>query len=115
MCRNKERLMQKYDDMTNTKGVYLLFVVLQVSMLLVVYSFVYTSLIAVKLASEKFGLTFMAYMPVVLALIGYPVVLYKTRKMFLQEKRMRAAGWVMGWASLIIAGLYYYLSKITGV
>ncbi|MFT7823893.1 MAG: hypothetical protein ABXS92_03950 [Sulfurimonas sp.] len=107
--------MQKYDDMTNAKGVYLIFIVLQVSMLLIVYSFVYTSLIAVKLAIETLGLTFMAYMPVVLALIGYPVVLYKTRKIFLQGKGIRAAGWVMGWASFIISGLYFYLSEITGV
>ena len=107
--------MQKYDDIANAKGVYVLFMILQIGMLLIVYSFVYTSFIAIKLASEKFGLTFMAYMPAVLALIGYPVVLYKTRKIFLQEKRIRAVGWVMGWASVVIVGLYFHLSKITGV
>ena len=107
--------MQKYDDMTNTKGIYIFFIILQLCMLLIVYSFVYTSFIAVKLASEKFGLTFMAYMPVVLALIGYPIVLYKTRKMFLQEKRMRAVAWVMSWASVIIVGLLWHLSHITAL
>jgi len=84
-------------------------------MLLIVYGFVYTSFVAVKLAIAKYSLTFMAYMPVVLALITYPVVLYKTRKMFQQGKMLRAVGWMMGWASLIIVLLYAHLSQLIGV
>ena len=88
---------------------------MQIFMLLIVYGFVYTSLVGVKLAAEKYGLTFMVYLPEVLALVAYPVVLYKTRKMFQQGKMLRAVGWVMGWASLIIVLLYTHLSQLVGV
>jgi len=81
-------------------------------MLLIVYGFVYTSFVAVKLATVKYGLTFMAYLPEVLALVAYPVVLYQTRKMFQQGKMLRAVGWMMGWASLIIVLLYLHLSQL---
>ncbi len=107
--------MHKYDDVTNTKGLYMLFVLLQVFMLLIVYGFVYTALVAVKLATEKFGLTFMTYLPVLIALVIYPVVLYKTRKQFQKEKRLRAVAWVLAWASIIIVGLYFHISKIVAL
>ena len=84
-------------------------------MLLIVYGFVYTSLVGVKLAAEKYSLTFMGDGPEGGALVAYPVVLYKTRKMFQQGKMLRAVGWVMGWASLIIVLLYTHLSQLVGV
>lgn len=107
--------MQKYDDMTNTRGIYILFVIFQSFMLLIVYSIVYTSFIAARIASEKYGLTFMVYLPAVVSLVGYPVILYKTRKQFQKEKRLRAIVWVMAWASVIIVGLYFHLSKIAAL
>ena len=108
-------MMQKYDDMTNTRGIYILFVIFQSFMLLIVYSIVYTSFIAARIASEKYGLTFMVYLPAVASLVGYPVILYKTRKQFQKEKRLRAIVWVMAWASVIIVGLYFHLSKIAAL
>jgi len=84
-------------------------------MLLIVYGFVYTSFVAVELAVAKYNLTFMVYLPEVLALLVYPVVLYRTRKMFQQGKMLRAVGWVMGWASVIIVLLYTHLSQLIGV
>jgi len=107
--------MQYYDDMQNDKGVYLVFVMVQVVLLLIVYAFVYTSFIALKLAFVKYHLTFMVYLPVVLVMFSYPVVLYKTRKMFLQHKRLRAIGWILGWASIDIVFLYAFLSQLVGV
>ncbi|MEA3418091.1 MAG: hypothetical protein U9Q90_01735 [Campylobacterota bacterium] len=107
--------MQYYSEEHNKKTSEVLFYIVQMFMLLIVYGFVYTSLVAVKLAAVKYNLTFMAYMPVVLALVVYPVVLYKTRKMFQKEKRLRAAGWMTAWASIIIVGLYLYLSRLIGV
>ena len=88
---------------------------MQMFMLLIVYGFVYTSFVVVKLAAAKYSLTFMVYLPEVLALAAYPVVLYKTRKIFQQGKMLRAVGWVMGWASLIIVLLYLHLSQLVGV
>lgn len=107
--------MQKYDDAITKKGLYLYFVVFQIFMLLIVYAFVYTSFIALRLAVAKYDLTFMVYLPAVLALIGYPVVLYKTRKQFQQNKTLRAVMWVLSWASAIIVGLYWHLSHITAL
>ncbi|MFT7879395.1 MAG: hypothetical protein ABXS91_03285 [Sulfurimonas sp.] len=105
--------MQKYDDEITKKGLYLYFVIFQAVMLLIVYAFVYTSFMAVRLAVAKYDLTFMAYLPVVLALVGYPIVLYKTRKQFQNSKTLRAVMWVMSSASVIIVGLYWHLSHIT--
>lgn len=107
--------MYKYDDASTAKGLFLFFVMFQVVMLLIVYAFVYTSFEATRLAVEKYHLTFMAYLPVVLALAGYPVVLYKTRKLFQKNRRLRAVMYVMAWASVIIVGLYWYLLNITSM
>ena len=84
-------------------------------MLLIVYGFVYTSFVGVKLAAEKQSLTLMVYVPEVFALVLYPVVLYRTRKIFQQGKMLRAVGWVTGWASVIIVFLYLHLSQLVGV
>jgi hypothetical protein len=107
--------VQYYSDEQNTKGTYLVFVTIQVFMLLIVYGFIYTSLIAVKLAIAEYHLTFMAYMPVIIALVAYPVVLYRSRAMFKKNKRLRAIGWVLGWASVIIVALYAFLSQLIPV
>jgi len=107
--------MKKYDDAITRKGLYLYFVLYQLFMLLVVYATVYTSFIATGLAVSKYNLTFMAYLPALLALAGYPVALYRTRKLFLQEKRLRAVVWVMVWAWVVIIGLYWHLSHITAL
>ena len=107
--------MKYYDDKTNTKGAYLLFVALQVVLLLVVYAFVYTALVATQLAIAKYHLTFMAYLPVVFVLFGYPVVLYKTRRIFRGGNRLAATGWMLGWAALFIVLLYLFLAQLVGV
>jgi len=107
--------MQYYSDEQNRKAAYLVFVLVQILMLLIVYGFVYTSLAAVKLSIAKYHLTSMAYLPVVFVMFAYPVVLYKSRKMFLKDKRLRATGWMMGWASVIIVALYAFLSQLAGV
>ncbi len=107
--------MQYYNDEQNKKASHTLFSWMQIFMLLIVYSFVYTSFMVVEMAIIKYHLTFMAYLPEVLALLIYPVVLYRTRKMFQQGKMLRAVGWVMGWASVIIVFLYTHLSQLIGV
>ena len=104
--------MQYYNDKDNKAGSNIIFMVFQMIMLLIVYGFVYTSFIAVKMAISKYDLTFMTYFPEVISLIGYPVVLYKTRQMFREDKRLRAAAWVMGWSSVIIVFLYAHLSQL---
>ena len=89
--------------------------IFQMFMLLIVYGFVYTSFIAVKLAIAKYDLTVMTYLPELISFIVYPVVLYKTRQLFRQDKRLRAAAWVMGWSAMIIVFLYTHLSQLITV
>ena len=107
--------MQYYNDESNRKGSYLIFVAVQVVLLLVVYSFVYTALVAVKLAIAKYHLTAMAYLPVVFAMFIHPVVLYKTRKMFQKKRPLRAVAWMLGWAALLIVMMYAFLAQLVGV
>ncbi len=107
--------MQYYNDKDNQTGSNVMFMIFQMFMLLIVYGFVYTSFIAVKLAIAKYDLTFMTYLPEAISFIGYPVVLYKTRRMFKQGKRLRAVSWMMGWASVIIVFLYAHLSQLITV
>ena len=107
--------MQYYNDKDNQAGANVMFMFLQIFMLLIVYGFVYTSFVAVKLAIAKYDLTVMTYLPEFIALVVYPVVLYKTRGMFRQGKRLRAVAWVMGWASVIIVFLYLHLSQLITV
>jgi len=107
--------MQYYNDEQNKKASQTLFYIMQIFMLLIVYGFVYTSFVGVKHLDAKYSLTFMVYLPEVLALVAYPVVLYKARKIFQQGKMLRAVGWMMGWASLIIVLLYTHLSQLIPV
>ena len=101
--------------MENTKGTYLIFVVLQCVMLLIVYGFVYTSFVAVKVAIVNYHVSSLAYFPVVLTLFGYPWILYRSRRMFQAKRGLRAVGCLFGWASVIIVGLYAFLSQLIAV
>jgi len=107
--------MKYYNDKDNKTGLNIIFMIFQMFMLFIVYGFVYTSFIAVKIAIAKYNLTFMTYLPEFIALIGYPVVLYKTRQIFRKDKRLRAAAWVLGWSSVIIVFLYAHLSQLITV
>jgi len=104
--------MQYYNDKSNDAASNVFFMVFQMFMVLTVYAFAYTSLVAVKMAVAEYGLTFMTYLPEVLAVIGYPVVMFKTRKMFKAGKKLRAVAWMMAWASVIIVALYVHLSQL---
>lgn len=107
--------MQYYNDKSNDNAAKLFFVFFQMFMVLVVYGFVYTSFLAVKMAIAKYDLTFMTYLPEIIALVGYPVVILKTLKMFKAGKRLRAVAWMMAWASVIIVFLYAHLSQLITV
>ena len=101
-----------YNDESNDKAALVMFMILQMIMSFIVYGFIYTSFLAVKITIEKNGLTFMTYLPEVITLVVYSVVMYKTRNMFKEMKRLRAVAWLMGWASVIIVFLYAHLSQL---
>ena len=104
--------MEYYSDKSNDAAANVFFMFFQIFMVLTVYGFAYTSLVAVKMAVVSYGLTFMTYLPEVLAVVGYPVVMFKTLKMFKAGKRLRAVAWMMAWASVIIVALYAHLSQL---
>ena len=105
--------MQKYNDNTNKSGMKIIFMIAQMMVLSVVYIIVYTSFLAVGYAIEKYDVSFIMYFPVVLALIIFPVLLYKYRQMFNAGHMLVATIWTMGVASLTIVLLYVYIAQIT--
>ena len=104
--------MKYYSDKSNDAAANIFFMFFQMFMVLTVYGFAYSSLVAVKMVVATYGLTFMTYLPEVLAVIGYPVVMFKTLKMFKAGKRLGALAWMMAWASVIIVALYVHLSQL---
>ncbi|MCF6205820.1 MAG: hypothetical protein L3J47_02835 [Sulfurovum sp.] len=107
--------MQYYNDHSNEAAANLLFMLFQMVMLLIVYGVVYTALVGVKLSMQKFGLSWVVFFPEVVALFLYPVVLYRTRRMFKAKKRLRAVAWCMAWASVIIVVLYVHLDRLASL
>ncbi len=101
-----------YNDESSDKAALVMFQIFQMLMTFVVYGFIYTSFLGVHMSIEQKGLTFMTYLPEVVAFLIYAVVIYKTKKMFKAKKRLRAIGWLMGWASVIIVFLYAHLSQL---
>ncbi len=106
--------MEYYNDKKNQAGAKLLFMFAQMLVLSVVYIIVYTSFLAVQYAIEKYELSPVMYFPVFVALVVFPVLLYKYRQMFNAGRMLTAVTWMMATASLTIVLLYVYISQITG-
>ncbi|MCF6243541.1 MAG: hypothetical protein L3J43_00725 [Sulfurovum sp.] len=108
--------MKKYDDKQNAQGVYIIFVVVQMILLALMYTILYTAFRATQLSVEKYELNaFTAYAPTVLVLVAIPVLLYRTRKMFLQGHIMVAIIWMMSLLSVFLVGVMMHVSNISGV
>ena len=106
--------MQHYNDTQNRTGAKVIFMLAQMLVLSVVYIFVYTSFLAVGFAIEKHDVSPVMYFPVFMALVIFPVLLYKYRQMFNAGHMLVAITWMMGTASLTIVLLYVYIAQITG-
>ena len=104
--------MKYYSDKSNENAVTIMFMFFQILMTLVVYGFIYTSFIAVKIVVEKYSLSLVNYSPEIISLVVYFIVLTRTRKMFNSVKKLRAIAWLTGWASLIIVSLYFHLTQL---
>ena len=104
--------MEHFDDKRNHAAAMFFFMLFQIFMVLTVYAFAYSALVAVRMAIEKFALTTMVYLPEVIAVTVYAFVVFKTLKMFKTGKRLRAIAWMMAWASVIIVSIYVHLSQI---
>ncbi|GIU01356.1 hypothetical protein TSL6_18620 [Sulfurovum sp. TSL6] len=106
--------MQHYNDEKNKAGAKVLFMIVQMVVLTMVYIIIYTSFVAVGFAIDEYGLSVLMYFPVFVALVIFPILLYKYRQMFNAGKMMGAFIWTMATASLIIVLLYVYVAQITG-
>ncbi len=106
--------MQYYNDEKNKAGAKILFMIVQMVVLSMVYIIIYTSFVAVGYAIEQYGVSPVMYFPVFVALVIFPILLYKYRQMFNAGKMMGAFIWTMATASLIIVLLYAYVAQITG-
>jgi len=106
--------MQYYNDEQNKAGAKVLFMIAQMIVLVMVYIIVYTSFVAVGYAIEQCGVSPVMYFPVIVALVIFPILLYKYRQMFNAGKMMGAFIWTMATASLIIVLLYVYVAQIVG-
>jgi hypothetical protein len=57
----------------------------------------------------------MALAPTFIVFVATPLVLYKTRSVFLQERRMVAISWMMALLSIFLVGLMIHVNNIAGV
>lgn len=106
--------MQHYNDEKNKAGAKVLFMLAQMVVLSIVYIIVYTSFVAVGYAIEEYGVSPVMYFPVFVALVIFPILLYKYRQMFNAGKMLVAFTWMMATASLTVVLLYVYIAQITG-
>jgi hypothetical protein len=106
--------MQRYNDEKNKAGARVLFMLVQMVVLAMVYIIVYTSFVAVGHAIEEYGMSPVMYLPVIVAMVVFPILLYKYRQMFNAGKMLLAFIWMMATASLVIVLLYLYVAQITG-
>jgi len=108
--------MEKYNDRQNTQGVYIIFVVVQMILLALMYSILYAAFRATQLSIEKYELNaFSAFAPIIIVFIAIPVLLYRTRKIFLQGRMMVASIWMMALLSVFLVGIMMYVSNISQI
>lgn len=105
--------MQKYNDEQNRSGMRVLFMFVQMIILSVVYIIIYTSFKAVEYAIDKLDASVLMYIPVVVAMVVFPILLYKYRQMFNAGKMLLASTWMMATAALTVILLYVYIAQIT--
>jgi len=106
--------VEKYTDKRNQSGMKVIFMLAQMLVLSIVYIIIYTSFLAVGYAIKQYGASPVMYFPVVIALVIFPILLYKYRQMFNAGHMLVATIWMMGTASLTIVLLYVYISQMMG-
>ena len=108
--------MEKYDDKQNAQGVYIIFAVVQMILLALMYTILYTAFRATQLSVEKYGLSeFTAFAPTIILFVAVPVLMYRTRKIFLQGRMLVAILWMMALLSVFLVGIIMHVSNISGV
>ncbi|RLA70641.1 MAG: hypothetical protein DRG09_02645 [Epsilonproteobacteria bacterium] len=106
--------MEYYNDKKNKAAAKVFFMIAQMIVLAMVYIIIYTSFVAVQFAIKEYALSSMMYFPVFVALVVFPVLLYKYRQMFNAGKMLIAVTWMMATASLTVVLLYVYIAQLVG-
>jgi hypothetical protein len=105
----------RYDyDKSNQAGMKVLFMVFQMMIILIVFGFIYMSLLAIGLAVREHCLHPLYYTPVVGLLLLYPFLLYRYRQWFNVGRRLYAYSWTLASSSILIVLLYLYVDQIVG-
>jgi hypothetical protein len=108
--------MEKYNDKENAQGVYIIFAVVQMVLLAIMYTILYAAFRATQLSVEKYGLNeFTAFAPTIILFIAIPVLMYQTRKIFLQGRMMVAILWMMALLSVFLVGIMIHVTNISNV
>jgi len=108
--------MEKYSDKQNAQGVYIIFFVAQMILLALMYTILYAAFRATQLSVEKYELNaFTAFAPTILVFVAVPVLLYRTRKIFLQGRMMVAILWMMSLLSVFLVGIMIHVSNISQI
>jgi len=108
--------MEKYNDKENAKGVYVIFAVAQMILLALMYTILYAAFRATQLSVEKYELNeFTTFAPTIILFVAVPVLMYRTRKIFLQGQMMVAVLWMMGLLSVFLVGIMIHVTNISNV
>ena len=108
--------MEKYSDKQNAQGVYIIFFVVQMILLALMYTILYAAFRATQLSIEKYELNaFTAFAPTILVFVAVPVLLYRTRKIFLQGRMMVAILWMISLLSVFLVGIMMHVSNISQI
>lgn len=106
--------MKIYNDEQNAKSIYIVFVVVQIVLLILMYSIVYASYRVTELSVAKYHLNaFEAFAPTLFIFIAIPVTLHKTRKLFRKGRMMFATVWMMALMGIFFVGLMLHSMKIS--
>jgi hypothetical protein len=108
--------METYNDKQNAQGVYIIFAVAQMILLAIMYTILYAAFRATQLSVEKYELNaFTAFAPTIILFVAIPVLMYRTRKIFLQGRMMMAVLWMMALLSVFLVGIMIHVSNISAV
>ena len=108
--------MKKYNDKENAQGVYIIFTVVQMILLAIMYTILYAAFRATQLSVERYDLNeFTAFAPTIILFVAVPVLMYRTRKIFLQGRMMVAVLWMMSLLSVFLVGIMIHVTNISGV
>ena len=97
------------------KEIKRLFIALELFLLLITYSFIYSIFIATQLVIEELRVSYIILLPTIFSVFLYPYILYKCQQMYDQGKAISAIGWMSSWSFMIVVILYALLAQLMNI